>query len=105
MFQLDEKFLQSIGLASLPDDQKQSFLEHIFKELEIRVGVRLSEGLSDEQLGEFEKLYKSNPQDALLWLETNRPNFKQIVAAELARLQQEIVNGKDKILNTEGMAA
>src|SRR5688572_25523010 len=101
MFQLDEKLLQSIGLASLPNDQKESFLEHIFKELEIRVGVRLSEGLSDEQLGEFEKLHKTNPPNALLWLETNRPNFKQIVAAELSRLQQEIVSEKDKILNME----
>jgi hypothetical protein len=98
MFQLDEKFLQSVGLTSLSEDQKKPFLEHIFKELQIRVGVRLSDGLTDEQLGEFEELHKSSPQDALRWLEANRPSYREIVAAELAKLQQEIINGKDKIL-------
>ena len=56
MFQLDDKFLADIGLADLPEDQKQAFLQHIYEELELRVGTRLSDGLSDQQLEEFEKI-------------------------------------------------
>jgi hypothetical protein len=56
MFQLDDKFLEDIGLANLPDDQKQAFLQHIYEELELRVGTKLSDGLSDQQLEEFEKI-------------------------------------------------
>lgn len=99
MFNLDEDFLQSLGLASLPDDQKQAFLQHIYEELELRVGTRLSEGMSDDQLSEFEKLIDANDeQGALTWLETNRPNYKQVVAEELEKLKKEITDNRDKIL-------
>ena len=56
MFQLDDKFLADIGLDTLPAEQKQAFLQHIYEELELRVGTKLSDGLSDQQLEEFEKI-------------------------------------------------
>jgi len=37
MFQLDEKFLEEIGLNELPEEQKKPFLQHIYDELELRV--------------------------------------------------------------------
>ena len=54
MFQLDDKFLEEVGLGSLPDDQKKLFLDHFREQLELRVGLQLSEGLSEMQLAEFE---------------------------------------------------
>jgi len=99
MFQLDDNFLQSVGLGAMPADQKDAFLEHLYEELELRVGTRLSEGMSDEQLGDFEKLIDSNDEaGALKWLETNRPDYKQVVAEELEKLKQEVTSNKDKIL-------
>lgn len=56
MFQLDDNFLTDVGLGNLPDDQKRAFLQHIYEELELRVGTKLSDGLSDQQLEEFEKI-------------------------------------------------
>ena len=53
MFQLDDKFLEEVGLGSLPDDQKKLFLDHFREQLELRVGLQLSEGLSEMQLAEF----------------------------------------------------
>ena len=50
MFQLDDKFLADIGLDSMPEDQKKPFIQHIYNELELRVGTRLSEGMSEAQL-------------------------------------------------------
>lgn len=99
MYQFDDKFLQDLGLGGMPDDQKQAFLQHLYEELELRVGTRLSEGMTDEQLGEFEKLIDANDQaGALKWLETHRPNYKQVVAEELEALKQEVASNKDKIL-------
>jgi len=99
MYQLDDKFLQDLGLGSMPDDQKQAFLQHLYEELELRVGTRLSQGMTDEQLMEFEKLIDANDQQgALTWLETNRPNYKQVVAEELEKLKQEIIQNRDAIL-------
>lgn len=100
MFNLDDNFLQSLGLGGLPDDQKQAFLQHLYEELELRVGTRLSEGMSDDQLAEFEKLIDSNDeQGALAWLEQNRPNYKDVVADELEKLKQEVITNRDAILN------
>ena len=100
MFQLNDDFLQSVGLGNMPDDQKQAFLQHLYEELELRVGTRLSEGMSDDQLGEFEKLIEGNDeQGALGWLEKNRPNYKDVVAEELEKLKKEILASKDKILS------
>ena len=137
MFQLDDKFLQDIGLGDMPDEQKQAFLQHIYSELELRVGTKLSEGLSDDQMSEFEafidrdeervntwfaqhlpnyaeqqdyqQLQNSAPETAtaldilseygsLKWLEVNRPDYRQVVAAELDTLKDEIIKNKDTIL-------
>ncbi len=50
MFQLDDKFLQDLGLDQVPEEQRQAFLQHIYNELELRVGTELSDGMSDAQL-------------------------------------------------------
>lgn len=77
MFQLDDKFLEDIGLNTLPDDQKQAFLQHIYEELELRVGTRLSDGLSDSQLEEFEKVIDRDQATIEAWLSQNSPNFHE----------------------------
>jgi aspartyl-tRNA synthetase len=84
MFQLDEQFLKDLGLDQLPEDQKQAFLDHIYSELELRVGVRLSDGLSDEQLKEFESFVDRDDVKVQSWVTanaadyTNDPSFQQL---------------------------
>ncbi len=138
MFQLDDQFLKDVGLDALPDEQKKPFLQHIYSELEMRVGTRLSDGLSDAQLDEFEQIidrkqdrimawlsqYVPNyPQDpafvklqqaanlpandprlvaeftATKWLEINRPDYRDVVAAVLNELKQEIAGSRDAYLS------
>lgn len=77
MFQLDDKFLQDVGLGSLPADQKQMFLDHFREQLELRVGTRLSEGLSDAQLEEFESFIDRNDEKVNAWLMANVPQYDQ----------------------------
>ncbi|MGH7196194.1 MAG: DUF5663 domain-containing protein [Candidatus Saccharimonadales bacterium] len=99
MFQLNDDFLKDIGLGNLPEEEKKAFLQHFYEELELRVGTQLSEGMSDDQLKEFEKLIDANDEaGALKWLETNRPNYKEVVAQELEKLKQEVISGREKIL-------
>ncbi|MFZ2544834.1 MAG: DUF5663 domain-containing protein [Candidatus Saccharimonadales bacterium] len=75
MFQLDDKFLEDIGLSSLPTEQKQAFLQHIYEELEMRVGTKLSDGLSDQQLEEFEKIIDRDQATIDSWLATHVQNY------------------------------
>lgn len=76
MFQLDDKFLADIGLADLPEDQKKPFLQHIYDELELRVGTRLSQGMSDAQLEEFEAIIDHKDEVVTPWIATNAPQYQ-----------------------------
>ena len=75
MFQLDDKFLEDVGLGGLPDDQKKLFLDHFREQLELRVGTQLSEGLSEAQLSEFESFMDRDMQRVTAWLDANVPDF------------------------------
>ena len=77
MFQLDDQFLQDVGLGNLPEDQKKLFLDHFREQLELRVGTRLSEGLSDEQLQEFESFIDRNEEKVNAWVAANVPGYEQ----------------------------
>ncbi len=75
MFQLDDDFLKDLGLDQLPQDQKNAFLDHIYSELELRVGVRLSDGLSDDQLQEFESFVDRDDAKVKDWVAKNAPDY------------------------------
>src|SRR6056297_74967 len=91
MFKLDDNFLTELGLGTLPPADKNKMLAHIYETLEMRVGMRLAERMSNEQLDEFESFIKQNDEGgALKWLESNFPNYKQVVSEELEKLKGEI---------------
>lgn len=139
MFQLDDQFLNDVGLGNLPEEQKKPFLQHTYDQLEYKVGIRLSEGMSDDQLEEFESIidrkeaiiatwlstHAPNYQNeevfirlmqvsnlpatdsglraeyaATKWLEVNRPDYRDVVAATLDEIKQEIIGNKDAILGS-----
>ncbi len=86
MFQLDDKFLQDLGLDQLPEEQRQAFLQHIYDELELRVGTQLSEGMSDEQLEQFEAIIDKNQDVIQNWVAQYAPDYHNDPA--FGRLQQ-----------------
>jgi hypothetical protein len=91
MFKLDNAFLEELGLGSLPPVEKNKMLAHIYETLEMRVGMKLAEQMSNEQLDEFESYINAKDEaGALKWLESNFPNYKQVVAEELEKLKAEI---------------
>ncbi len=75
MFQLDDSFLNDIGLSNLPEEQKKPFLQHIYEQLEYQVGVSLSEGMTDAQLEEFEAIIDRKPEAVDAWVQAHMPQY------------------------------
>ncbi len=99
MFKLDDNLLHELGLGNLPANDKNKMLAHIYETLEMRVGMKLAEQMTNEQLDEFESFIDRNDEaGALKWLETNFPNYKQVVADELEKLKLEIKQAAPQIL-------
>jgi len=93
--------LQEVGLGSLSDSEKNSLLKHIYDTLEMRVGMRLADQMSNQQLDEFEKYYESKDDaGAFKWLETNFPNYKDIVQEEYDKLKAEVTQSAPQILSS-----
>ena len=84
----DEQFLQEMGLTEMPENQKQDFLNYLQEELEIRIGERISNGLSEVQLNEFDMI--TDRAAATRWLEANRPDYRDIVSRTIEEMKSEI---------------
>ena len=99
MIKLDDDLLKELGLDGLPAEEKKKFLAHLYETLEMRVGMKLAEQMSDAQLSEFEQFIDRNDEaGALRWLETNFPNYKDVVAAEFEKLKAEVKQLAPQIL-------
>ncbi len=105
MFKLDDNLLKELGLGSLPPTEKNKMLSHIYETLEMRVGMKLAEQMTNEQLDEFEAYIDRNDEaGALKWLETNFPNYKQVVAEQLEGLKSEIKQVAPQIVSASATA-
>src|ERR1700712_5003410 len=99
MLKIDNSLLEEIGLAGLPDVEKNSFLKHVYETLEMRVGIRLADQMSNQQLDEFEQYFEAKDDaGAFKWLETNFPNYKDIVQEEFDKLKAEVAQTAPQIL-------
>ena len=92
----DEKFLQEMGLSAMPADKKQDFLNYVQEELEVRIGERISKGLTDEQLQEFDSLLGT--EEAAKWLQKNRPDYREIVERSIQEMKDAISKNRAKLL-------
>ena len=86
--QFDESFLKEMGLSAMPESQKQEFLNFVQEELEVRIGERISRGLTEVQLNEFDMI--TDPGEAAKWLEKNRPDYREIVNRTIEEMKAEI---------------
>src|SRR5579884_2882594 len=99
MLKIDNSLLEEVGLGALPDTEKNSFLRHIYETLEMRVGIRLADQMTNEQLDEFERYFEAKDDaGAFKWLETNFPNYKEIVQQEFDKLKAEVTQSAPQIL-------
>lgn len=94
--EFDDNFLQEMGLSSMPEDQKQAFLEYIQGELEIRIGERIAKGLTEVQLNQFDMI--TDPAEAAKWLEVNRPDYREIVTRTIDEMKAEIRANRNRLI-------
>jgi hypothetical protein len=102
---LDNSLLDELGLTALPEPEKQSLLRHVYETLEMRVGMRLADQMSNEQLDEFEQFVNANDDTgAFKWLESNFPNYKDVVNDEFEKLKAEVGQVAPQILSQSQQA-
>ena len=94
--QFDDNFLQEMGLSAMPEETKKKFLAYIEEEVEVRIGERISRGLTEVQLNEFDKI--TDPHEAAKWLEKNRPDYRQIVDRTIEEMKQEIRANRNRLI-------
>ncbi|GHU08343.1 hypothetical protein FACS189431_4420 [Alphaproteobacteria bacterium] len=98
-FKLDNQFLVDLGLGDLPEDQKKAFLQHIYSELEIRVGEKLTQGMSDAMLDEFGYFVDKNLDQMKAWLAAHVPDYT--AQPDYQKLQQRAVDTDEATLLSE----
>lgn len=76
MFELDERFFDEIGVNQMPEKEREEFKKHIQDEVEVRVGERISDGISAEKLDEFEMIVDGDSDFIQNWVLNNSPNYK-----------------------------
>ena len=94
--QFDEQFLQEMGLSAMPEEQKRQFLDYVQEELEVRIGERISKGLTEAQLAEFDAL--TDQAEIGRWLQASRPDYREIVTRTIAEMKEEIRANRSKLL-------
>lgn len=83
MYNIDDKFLDELGLSSLTGEEREAFKEYVNDTLQERIGDRLTKGMSDETLDEFAYFMDGNIDEMKKWLSKhmsgyeNDPNFQK----------------------------
>src|ERR1044071_1646107 len=98
--QIDTSFIDSLGL-DLDENQKSLLRDHIVESLQMRIGLRLSQELTDDQLHELETQFVPDAADSMEdivrkqqavtdWLQKNHPDYEKVVQEEAEKLQQAL---------------
>jgi hypothetical protein len=96
---LNNELLDEIGLGDLLAKRKKTMLKYIYDTLELRVGTELANQMSDEQLEEFEAFSDNqDDQGAFHWLESNFPEYKQVVKKQFGLLKEELRDAAPRLL-------
>lgn len=105
MIQLNAAFLADLQLDGLPAEEANLLLRHVYETLETRVGFRLANAMTNKQLDDFEEFYEADDDEAAFkWLETNFPNYPDVVHDEFNLLRAEIREMAPTILSMSGRA-
>jgi len=99
MIKLDAELLTSLGLVGLSEKDQKDILEHMLETLQMRLGIRLTNNMTEEQLNEFQ-MYSDNQdqQGAFDWLKNNFPDYQEITQEEFDKLCVEVKQSAPTIL-------
>ena len=91
--------LWRLGISIKGKRRFNVFTDFLLEELEVRIGRKISESLSEEQLEEFDSL--RNQRETTEWLERNKPNYREIVNEEKYRIIWNILKNRKKVSDSD----
>ncbi|PID33161.1 hypothetical protein CR969_02155 [Candidatus Saccharibacteria bacterium] len=74
---MNDDFFKDLGLEEMPQSQRKPFFDHIYSELESRVGERLSQGMSEELLEEFARIVEKDVETIDNFINKHAPNYTE----------------------------
>ena len=92
------QFLEAIGIANSPEDVKATLIAGIENLAKDRLTIKLSEKLTDEQAEQFGNI--TDEQQAKDWLQTNVPDFSQMVTDVFEEIKNEILTQKASVIGS-----
>lgn len=95
MFKLDDNLLQELGLGGLPVEEKNKMLGHIYETLEMRVGMKLAEQMTNEQLDDFERFIDGDIPYARNFLDGAKPGWQQSAAYQTSLQNAQAAAARD----------
>jgi hypothetical protein len=109
--QLDEDFFNEVGMKDLDESEKKYFVQYALEILQLRIGTRLSDDLTDAQIDELEKkmvieehdtpeIAQRKQQAVAQWLEENHPNYRQVVEEETEKFKHDMKTDAAGVLNS-----
>jgi Protein of unknown function (DUF5663) len=98
---IDESWLKQQGV-DVPHDEVPELVDLTMDELEMRVGYEIANQLTDEEIGEFEKI--DDEDKRVEWLDKALPTYPEIVDEKVEELAKEVGKSKDKTATIRGWA-
>jgi hypothetical protein len=97
---VDDEFLKEMGLDGLDEEDKQTALANILFTLNLNVGMRVADQLTEEQLEEFDRLSRPGADEEKLayWIALNVPNHADLIEEEALKMRDEALNFADDAL-------
>jgi len=102
MFQVDDTFLEELGIKNIPEDQRAKMRAQLTEELEDRIGEKVMTGLNEEQIAEFESLFTQDESHQHKWLQKHMPEYER--ATDYKELVKEAGVGEDENVPAEVLA-
>ena len=97
MIKVDDKFLVEVGLQNVPEPQRTAFMTEIQEELENRVGEKMSEGMTSEQLEEFDGIMQKDRNVMIKFL-TKLGDYRQDEVYQKLLQKYNVTEGTLEIL-------
>ena len=90
-----EEFLARVGLGNLEPELRRSFLAYMYEWVQSEIGDRLTDGLSDEQVAEFEAIMAGDAGIVDAWIAEHAPEY--LTDARYLRIVQSAPEGVDEV--------
>lgn len=95
-------------IGQLSEEDLRDLAARVYREIELRVGERLSAPLSDAEMQEFEDILNSPEKgeiDSMMWLISHCPNYRDVVIETTGEVVEEAVEAAVAVLHVEVTAA